>query len=167
MRLLIKIILLLTLIPTVSNGTEAVKDKGDGIKIAVEVLSPDLRVLLSKEMTALQSAMMSIVPQYIAGNWAEIESTARQMKDSYILKQSLTEEQVKELQSKLPHAFIKEDQWFHYLAGMLEHAAKSEKPELVNFYFSKMNESCISCHSAFATHKFPALKSNKTGEHTH
>ncbi|KAF3977135.1 MAG: hypothetical protein HFP77_09055 [Methylococcales symbiont of Iophon sp. n. MRB-2018] len=31
-----------------------------------------------------------------------------------------------------------------YLAGMLAYAAKNKKPELVNFYFSEMNESCIS-----------------------
>jgi len=50
---------------------------------------------------------------------------------------------------------------------MLEHAAKNEKAELVNFYFSEMNESCIGCHTVFATHKFPALADVKKGEHSH
>jgi hypothetical protein len=48
---------------------------------------------------------------------------------------------------------------------MLQHAAKHKKPELINFYFSEMNESCVGCHTAFATHKFPNLKSPKKGAH--
>ena len=136
-------------------------------KTGVELLSEELRAVLTKEMQALQSGMMSIIPAYIAGNWTEIQTTAEAMKNSYILQQSLTENQMNELHALLPAAFIEKDQRFHYLAGMLEHAAKSKKPELVNFYFSEMNESCIDCHSAFATHKFPALVAKKKNEHKH
>ena len=90
------------------------------------------------------------------------------MEESYILKQSLTESQIKELHSVLPHEFIEKDQRFHYLAGMLAHAAKSEKTELINFYFSEMNEFCASCHSIFATDRFPALlKKEKKDGHSH
>ena len=110
---------------------------------------------------------MSIIPAYISGNWGEIESTAKKMNSSYIFRQNLTESQVKELHTALPHSFIEKDQRFHYLAGMLEHAAKNKKAELINFYFSEMNESCVSCHAEFATHKFPALMVKKKGEHTH
>jgi len=134
----------------------------------VEALSQDLRDLLVQEMQALQTGMMSIIPAYVSGNWAEIESTAKKMNNSYILKQNLTESQMHELHSVLPNSFIEKDQRFHYLAGMLEHAAKNKKPELINFYFSEMNESCVGCHAQFATHKFPALlaKDNKQ-EHGH
>ena len=159
MKLSVQIIFLTIFIPALSFGGEHEDKTG------VEALSPNLRALLSQEMNALQDGMMSIIPAYISGNWAAIESTAHKIKSSYILKQSLTENQVKELHSKLPHEFIEKDQRFHYLAGMLEHAAKSKKPELVNFYFSEMNEACASCHSKFATHKFPALGSNNKGEH--
>lgn len=134
---------------------------------SVEALSHDLRDLLSQEMKALQDGMMSIIPAYISGNWVEIEETANKMKGSYILKQNLNEHQIEELHSVLPHAFIEKDQRFHYLAGMLEHAAKSKKPELINFYFSEMNESCVSCHASFATHKFPALAQKKQAEDQH
>ena len=90
------------------------------------------------------------------------------MNNSYILKQNLTDDQMHELHSLLPAAFIKKDQRFHYLAGMLEHAAKNEKPELINFYFSEMNESCVGCHTQFATHKFPGLLAKeKKHEHSH
>jgi hypothetical protein len=167
MKLSIRITLLIILFPGLSFGAEALKHKDHETKTGVEMLSPDLRDLLSQEMRALQDGMMSIIPAYISGNWTEIESTSNKIKSSYILKQSLTENQVKELHSVLPHEFIEKDHRFHYLAGMLEHAAKSKKPELINFYFSEMNESCVSCHSKFATHKFPALKSDKEGKHTH
>ncbi len=42
---------------------------------------------------------------------------------------------------------------------MIRSAAKNKKEELINFYFSEMNESCLDCHSVFATHRFPALSS--------
>ncbi|MCP5170095.1 MAG: cytochrome c [Hahellaceae bacterium] len=167
MKKLISIILLAFLLPTTGN-TEDVHKHEEHLKVSgVNALSPDLRNLLSEEMKALQSGMMSIIPAYVSGNWSEIETTAKKIKNSYILKQRLTESQVKDLHSALPPEFFDKDQRFHYLAGMLEHAAKSEKPELINFYFSEMNESCASCHSVFATHKFPALKATEKDGHVH
>ena len=92
----------------------------------METLSQELRDLLTQEMKLLQNGMMSIIPAYVSGNWDEIETIAGKMKNSYILKQKLTENQIKELHSSLPHDFIKKDQRFHYLAGMLEHVAKNK-----------------------------------------
>jgi hypothetical protein len=85
MELLAKITLLAVLIPTLSFSAEALKHKGHETKTGVEVLSPDLRAVLSQEMKALQNGMMSIIPAYIYGNWAEIKSTALKFKNSYIL----------------------------------------------------------------------------------
>ena len=166
MKNIICMALLAILIPTMSYGGDKHNREGNENAVGVEALSRDLRDVLSREMQALQSGMMSIIPAYISGNWGEIETTAGKMKNSYILKQRLTESQVKELHAVLPHAFIEEDQRFHYLAGMLEHAAKSKKAELINFYFSEMNESCVACHTKFATHRFPALlpKDKKGGD---
>ncbi|MCK5680972.1 hypothetical protein KAI46_09210 [bacterium] len=168
MKFIIRITLLAILVSTTCYGGDKHNHKANEKAVGVEALSHDLRDLLSQEMRALQNGMMSIIPAYIAGDWTKIETTAEKIKNSYILKQSLTESQVKELHSVLPQAFIKEDERFHYLASMLEHAAKNNKAELINFYFSKMNESCVSCHTIFATHKFPTLSSTEEkGEHTH
>jgi hypothetical protein len=168
MKFIIRITLLAILIPAMSHGEDQHHHEGNENAVGVEALSDDLRDLLSREMFALQSGMKSIIPAYNSGNWGEIETTARKMKDSYILKQSLTEGQVKELHSLLPPAFIEKDQRFHYLAGMLEHVAKNENVELINFYFSEMNESCVSCHTLYAIHKFPALSPGQTeSEHDH
>ena len=168
MKIIIHIALLALLIPAMSYGEDKHNHEGNEIAVGVEALSPDLRDLLSQEMQALEKGMMSIIPAYNSGNWGDIETTGRKIKNSYILKQNLTEKQVKELHSVLPPAFIKKDQKFHYLSGMLAHAAKNKKEELVNFYFSEMNESCLGCHSVFATHRFPALSSmEKETEHSH
>jgi len=124
---------------------------------SVESLSPELRALLQQEMKALQSGMVSVIPAFIGGNLDEVEHIAQSMKDSYILKQSITQEQMHELHSSLPASFLKMDQEFHYFAGMLAHTANRKKLELVNFYLSKLTESCVGCHSEHATHKFPGF----------
>jgi hypothetical protein len=167
MKIIMRIALLAILMPTMSYGEDQHNRKSNINAVGVQALSAELRGLLSQEMQALQSGMMSIIPAYISGNWGEIETTAEKMKDSYLLKQNLTESQLKELHSVLPQAFIEQDQRFHYLAGMLEHAAKNKKTELINFYFSELNESCVNCHTVFATHKFPALSVKQKNEHAH
>jgi len=168
MKTIINLILLTVLLPSITYGEDKHSHEMSKTPTGVETLSHGLRDLLSQEMLALQKGMMSIIPAYISGNWAEIEHTAGKMKNSYILKQSLSDQQKAELHSTLSSAFIEKDQRFHYLAGMLEHAAKNKKPELINFYFSEMNESCGACHASFATHKFPAfLPSAAMGTHQH
>ena len=168
MKTIMYMALLAILIPTMSYGEEKHHHPGNKTAVGVEALSPELRDLLSEEMQAIESGMISIIPAFASGNWGEIETTAGKIKNSYILKQSLTESQIKELHSVLPHGFIEMDQRFHYLAGMLEHGAKNRKAELINFYFSEMNESCVSCHTRFATHRFPALSVKETkDEHSH
>ena len=137
MKTIINLILIAVLIPSITYAEDEHHREMNKASEGVEALSHGLRDLLSQEMQALQQGMMSIIPAYISGKWAEIEHTAGKMKNSYILKQSLSKQQKAELHSILPKGFIEKDQRFHYLAGMLEHAAKNKKPELINFYFSE------------------------------
>ncbi|MBL1245047.1 MAG: cytochrome c [Sulfurimonas sp.] len=138
------------------------------IASGVKSLSPELRGLLLQEMNALQKGMMSIIPELASGNLHEVHKIAKKIQGSYILKQKLTKEQAKELHTKLPSSFIELDQSFHKDAGMLADVAEQKNAELANFYFSKMNNTCINCHSRFATHRFPAFKvDKKTIEHDH
>jgi hypothetical protein len=170
MKNFIYLSLFVILLPTMSYGGDEhqhQEHQEHQQSYGVEALSHELRDLLSQEMRALEGGMMSIIPAYISGNWDEIATIAGKIQNSYILKQELTEDQIKELKSVLPSEFIAKDQSFHYLAGMLEHAAKNKKPELINFYFAEMSESCVSCHTAFATHKFPALAPKEKNEHVH
>jgi hypothetical protein len=123
----------------------------------VQALSAPLREALSQEMVHLQSGMMTMVPAFASGDWALIAETARKIEQSFILAQALTAEQLDELHHALPPEFLALDAEFHYLAGMLGHAADNRKPELAAFYYSRMLESCNACHAQFATEKFPAL----------
>jgi hypothetical protein len=133
---------------------------------SVENLSPELRALLQQEMQALQNGMIAVIPAFVSGDLKAVEEIAKNMKDSFILRQSITREQMHELHSTLPESFIEMDKEFHYFAGMLSHTANRKKLELVNFYLSKLTESCVACHSQYATHKFPGFLSEKSmGEH--
>ena len=139
---------------------------GDAKHKSVESLSPELRALLKQEMQALQTGMVSAFPALVSGNLAEVAEIARKMEKSYILRQSITREQMHELHSSLPPSFLKQDGAFHYYAGMLAHVADNKKLELVNFYFSKLTESCVTCHSEHASHKFPGFsRKHSKSEH--
>lgn len=155
----------LTLLIALSSFTQA-ETKTENKK-GVEALSPQLRQLLSEEMQALQTGMMSIIPAYVSGDWAQIAATAKKMKNSYIMKQQLSKNQAHELHSTLPAAFIEQDQHFHYLAGMLQHVAENKKPELIHFYFSEMNKACMACHKKFAQHRFTAFSTTKQTKEDH
>ena len=107
-------------------GEEQHKQQEGDTAQGVKALSQDLRDLLSQEMVALQDGMVSIIPAYASGNWDEIVVTAGKIKNSYIIKQRLTERQKKELHAVLPPEFIEKDQKIHYFSGMLEHAAQQK-----------------------------------------
>lgn len=149
----ISIILLMLFASTVCLGAE------------VEKLSPELRALLIKEMQSLKQGLSSINELYISGETTKIAGIAEKMKNSYILKQLMTEEQKKELMLKLPKHFINLDKQFHHLAGMLSHVAEEGHMELIGFYQYKLSESCVSCHSLFAQHRFPEFNKQATGDH--
>jgi hypothetical protein len=134
----------------------------------VEALSAPLREALRAEMVALQGGLVEVIPAIIAGHWAEVARIGRQMRDSYIMKQALSAEQLEELHHALPASFLELDARFHYLAGMLSHAAEAKKPELVGFYLGTMTETCVNCHSQHAQARFPALSGAEAlHEHHH
>jgi hypothetical protein len=166
MKILSQFFFLVIVIPSLCHGEGDERHPIDKSHSGIVDLSPELRKIFSQEMQQLQKGMTEILPLYVSGRWAEIGVIASKMEGSYVLKQSLSEEQMHELHSILPGAFIELDQQFHYLSGMLGHAAEMEKAELVGFYFSKMTEICVSCHTQYATHRFPAL-APKTQAHGH
>lgn len=170
MKLTIKLVLFLSSILTLSlcYGENEFRHEASKNRTGVEFLSHELRALLKSEMLAIQNGMISIIPAYASGNWSEIVSIAHKMENSYILKQRLTDKHKSELSTLLPSSFIQLDQEFHYLSGMLKHAASNKKVELVGFYFSRLSEACVICHSRYATHKFPAFsKKQEDSKHSH
>mgnify|MGYP003494170479 FL=1 len=59
------------------------------MKKGVEELSPEVRVLLVKEMQGIEQGMKDVFSYIIAGNWPEVKKIAVKIKESYILKQNL------------------------------------------------------------------------------
>lgn len=120
-------------------------------------LSTELGELLRQEMAAIQEGMKSLVPAIVSGNWKATAATAEHIRDSYILQQELTPDLMKELHRALPASFQEMDRSFHHYAGMLAHAAEMENSEIVAFYYYKLTDTCIACHSKFAARRFPGL----------
>ncbi len=166
MKKYLQVLLLLIAVPSLSNAENKNHVTESKHESAITTLSPQLRGLLTEEMKQLQKGMTDILPLYIAGKWNEIVPIATAIEESYVLKKSLSKKQIHELHTKLPDGFIELDQQFHYLSGMLSHASEMRKIELIGFYYAKMTETCVNCHSKFATHKFPQLKP-KEKSHDH
>lgn len=124
----------------------------------VTKLSTGLKSLLSQEMIAVEISMKNIFSSMIAGNYENIEEEARGIKNSFILKKKLTQEQKHELHTTVSSEFITQDKAFHETAGKLASAAEFEDKEDVTMYFNQMTNSCVKCHSTFATHRFTNFK---------
>ena len=130
------------------------------------LLSPGLLTLLNQEMGLIQQGIMDMVPAIAAGEWDKVSNLGLKIKESFILKQKLTEAQKEELHRVLPQQFIEMDMDFHKSAGMLAHAAEMKNADVVNFYFYKLNTACVSCHGKFAAERFPGLvKGGEEGHH--
>ena len=121
-------------------------------------LSHDVKVILNQEMKEIEEGMMKIIPAISAGSWETIASIAKNIKDSFILKQKLTEQQIEELHHSLTAEFVEMDRNFHSTAGKLTDAAHQQDGELVNFYFYKLHSQCMTCHSKYASKRFSSFQ---------
>lgn len=120
-------------------------------------LPKQINLLLTLEMQAISKGMMELVPTIATADWKNVAKIGLQIKHSYIMQQQLTPQQRKTLQRVLPKEFKKLDFEFHLTANKLAYAAEQQNPELVNFYFYRLNEACSQCHSRFALEKFPGF----------
>jgi len=131
-------------------------------------LSADLHRLLNEEMAAIEHGMKELIPAISSGDWKNVVSIAQNISDSFIMKQKLTVKQKEELHMALPDLFVEMDQDFHNSAAMLAHAAEMKNADVVNFYFFKLNNACVSCHTKFAKSRFPGLVNGRERDsHSH
>lgn len=128
---------------------------------------PKLLRLLQQEMQALQQALGTITTALPQGQWHTVAETAGKIHDSFIFQQKMTADDRKTLHQTLPEGFIRQDKAFHQQAKKLQHAAESQNAELSLFYYSEMVESCVTCHSRFATHRFPSLTEGGSDQEGH
>lgn len=122
-------------------------------------LTEKLSSLLQQEMRSIQGAMASIHSALVMGNNERVAEQAQQIHDSFILKQSLTEQDRKDLKSAVPEGFIKLDKEFHQLAAALAKAGREKNTKKQHKLFSKMTEQCLQCHSKYVSDRFPNLRS--------
>jgi hypothetical protein len=123
--------------------------------------------LLRAEMRGVAAGMQTIISALAMADWASIAITSEQIRASYLLEQSLTPAQAEELDHALPEKFTRLDSEFHARAEKLAAAAAAHDPELVVYHYSRLLESCVQCHSAYASARFPGFSPPESQQHTH
>lgn len=129
-------------------------------------LTPRLKDLIANEMQQVAQATAELSVAIAAGDHATVKRLGTAVRDSFILKQSLTADDKKDLMSAVPPEFVGLDRRFHGLAGKMAHAAEAHDSELQAVYYAKMLDSCIACHSHFASDRFPGFAEDGGG-HDH
>lgn len=129
-------------------------------------LTPRLKDLLANEMQQVAQATADLSLAIAGGDHDAAMKLGIAVRDSFILKKSLTDQDKKDLMSAVPPEFVALDRRFHGLAGKLAHAAEAKDSELQSVYYAKMLESCVACHTHFASDRFPGLGGGG-GEHDH
>lgn len=132
-----------------------------------ESLSPRLNQLLTEEMRSIRQAMGQIFNGIVVGDSSVVANMAEQIHNSFILMRQLTDKDKKDLNA-LPPEFLEMDGQFHATAEKLAAAGKHKDLELQRYYFAKLTESCVACHSRYVTDKFPAFSGRAAeGGHGH
>jgi hypothetical protein len=126
-------------------------------------MSPELKQFMVEKMQNFQNGMTSLFPAIVSGNWQLVTEIGQKIHDSNIMYQNVPHILIAELHHSLPAMFQELDHSVHHSAGMLAQAAKMKDAQLVNFYYYKITETCVSCHSRFASDHFPGL--SKGGMH--
>ena len=133
-----------------------------GTVVAADPVGPDLtdklRGLLVKEMVEIETAMKETYSAIIQGRHDEVAQKGQAIHDSFILEQSLTEQDEQDLVAAVPEEFLQMDAHFHQLAASLAEAGKQEDTQAQTETFNRMTESCVACHSRYVTDRFEGLE---------
>ena len=130
-------------------------------------LTPKLQKLFAEEMVAILQASQQIIAALVAGDHAAVAKNAQAIHDSFILDKNLTTPDRHTLETAVPPAFLDLDGAFHLTAAKLAEAARRKDLDLQHYYFSRMLESCQTCHAKYATDKFPAFGGKAPVMHSH
>ncbi len=120
-------------------------------------LPEHLLTVLRKEMQLIEAGMGELLAHLARGNAEEAQKTAEKIQHSFILKQSLSKAELKQLVSLLPKEFIQMDRTFHGNAGKVAEAVRQGDFNGAAVLYSDMAQSCVRCHTQFAAERFPAL----------
>ena len=155
-------LLLATASVTASPATQAAPIEQHSPAEPALSLSAGVLELFRAEMRELQNGTQALAVALPAGDWNDIVATSRKMKESYILEKKISPDQEKEL-AALPEQFKVLDSTFHARLGKIADAATARDSELVAYHFSRVLETCVACHAAFARSRFPSLTAAPAG----
>ena len=125
-------------------------------------LPPEYRGPLRSEMVQVEAGMQRLLGHLVRAEGDDAAAVAREIHDSFILKQELSESQLRELRSLLPGGFVELDRTFHQTAAFLAGAAeRNDLREAVRLY-GEMSRSCVDCHARYTSERFPVPE--PTGE---
>lgn len=120
-------------------------------------LTEKLDRLLREEMRSIQSAMGQAHSAIVMGNHSAVANNAQAIHDSFILEQSLTDQDKKDLMSAVPEGFIKLDKEFHQLSEELADAGRKSETNKQLSIFNEMSQNCVQCHEKYVSDRFPGL----------
>ena len=164
---LVTAVLVLTLIGVSVFGRAFAEDpqhdhdshhSAEGEAAPEELVLPDhLREKLIVEMRAISEGMGVLLTHLSMGDADNTADVAGKIRDTFILKQELSQEELQELIGLLPEGFITMDRAFHGTAGKLSSAAASGDFDSAIEHFTTMSRACVSCHASYAAERFPGL----------
>ena len=117
-----------------------------------------LRNILRIEMQQVDSGMGNLLSFLAQGNVDKSVKVAEQLHSTFILKQQLSQQDLKQLISLLPADFIQLDREFHRNAKKIAEAVKQHDFETSIQLYSEMAQACVTCHTQYAFTRFPSLK---------
>jgi cytochrome c556 len=126
-------------------------------------LSAAVKNLLLAEMREIAGGVQGMALAIAIGDWSSIQSTSTSIRASYIMEKKLTAAQAEELERALPQRFKELDANFHLRAQRLGAAAAAHDAELVAYHYSRLIESCTTCHAAYAGTRFPGFEAPPPG----
>ena len=130
-------------------------------------LPPELMGLLQAEMREITIGIQKVPVAIAQADWEVLHQTGESIRSSYIMAKALTKEQIETLESSLPDRFKQIDSEFHARAGSLAKAAEARDFELASYHYSRLVESCASCHSLYAKTRFPGFGPVEEQGHQH
>lgn len=113
-------------------------------------------------MQQISDAMGPLTTAIATGDHDMAQHLGIAIRDSFILKKSLTPQDKQDLLGAVPAEFVEIDREFHRLANKLAGAAAKKDSELQEVYLSKMVASCIACHRQFAQDVFPGFADSES-----
>lgn len=121
-------------------------------------LTPRLHELLTEEMRSIRQAVNEIIDAMVSGDNALVAKKGDQIFDGFILRQSLTDKDRKDLEKAVPPEFFDLDHEFHVMGMKLALAAANRDLDLQQYYLGKMIATCAQCHSKYVSDKFPLFQ---------